>query len=158
MKTHWPTSQSVSGDDRHEPYAEEHAGFNGPRSWICLVARNWRRFLGGGRFLWPLLNQGTVAWTPSEAALAGSTREVLPGLTVWPLEPIPPVASRRIVVELDATESEAQGIFSLRQHSQSPCEAPRGTSAPGDERHLGHNPPFHQKGPLFYALCSHTVL
>jgi hypothetical protein len=33
MRTHWPTSQDVSGDDRHEPYAEEHAGFDGPRSW-----------------------------------------------------------------------------------------------------------------------------
>ena len=44
----------------------------------------------------------------------GSKREELTGLTVWPLEPIAPGESRRIVVELDATESEARGSFTLK--------------------------------------------
>jgi len=39
---------------------------------------------------------------------------MLTGLTVWPLEPIPPGMSRRIVVELNATESEARGTYTLK--------------------------------------------
>ncbi|WP_146209666.1 DUF2381 family protein [Vitiosangium sp. GDMCC 1.1324] len=35
MKTHWLSSQDVSGDDRQDPYAEEHPGFNGPSSRRC---------------------------------------------------------------------------------------------------------------------------
>ena len=61
-----------------------------------------------------LINLGTVAWTPTGAALVGAQREELARLTVWPLEPIPPGASRRIVVELDATESEARGTYTLK--------------------------------------------
>jgi len=61
-----------------------------------------------------LRNRGTVTWTPTGAALVGAKREALPGLTVWPLKPIPPGTSLRIVVELDATESEAQGTFTLK--------------------------------------------
>ena len=61
-----------------------------------------------------LRNLGTVAWTPKGAALVGSKREELAGLTVWPLEPIPPGSSQRIVVELDATESEARGTYTLK--------------------------------------------
>jgi hypothetical protein len=55
-----------------------------------------------------------VAWTPTGAALVGAQREELVRLTVWPLEPLPPGASRRIVVELDATESEARGTYTLK--------------------------------------------
>ncbi len=51
---------------------------------------------------------------PTGAALVGAKREELTGLTVWPLEPIPPGRSGRIVVELDATESEAWGTFTLK--------------------------------------------
>ncbi|MFY0568942.1 DUF2381 family protein [Archangium lansingense] len=61
-----------------------------------------------------LFNGGTVAWTPTGATLVGSKREELRGLTVWPLEPIPPGESLRIVVELDATESEARGTYTLK--------------------------------------------
>ncbi|MFE8599843.1 DUF2381 family protein [Archangium violaceum] len=61
-----------------------------------------------------LRNRGTVAWTPTGAALVGAQREELAGLTVWPLEPIPPGSSRRIVVELDSTESEARGTYTLK--------------------------------------------
>jgi hypothetical protein len=46
------------------------------------------------------------SWWGLEAALTG--------LTVWPLEPIPPGTSRRIVVELDAAESEARGTYTLK--------------------------------------------
>jgi len=61
-----------------------------------------------------LINLGTVAWTPTGAALVGAQHEELARLTVWPLVPIPPGASRRIVVELDATESEARGTYTLK--------------------------------------------
>jgi uncharacterized protein (TIGR02268 family) len=61
-----------------------------------------------------LFNRGTVTWTPAGATLVGSKHEELTGLTVWPLEPIPPGKSKRIVVELDATESEARGTFTLK--------------------------------------------
>ncbi|WP_434380580.1 DUF2381 family protein [Melittangium boletus] len=61
-----------------------------------------------------LRNLGAVAWTPSGAALVGERREELTGLTVWPLEPIPPGRSRRVVVELDAVESEVRGTFTLK--------------------------------------------
>jgi uncharacterized protein (TIGR02268 family) len=61
-----------------------------------------------------LFNPGTVPWTPTGAALVGSKRELLTGLMVWPLEPIPPGKSQRIVVELDATESEARGTYTLK--------------------------------------------
>ncbi|PTL77923.1 DUF2381 family protein [Vitiosangium sp. GDMCC 1.1324] len=61
-----------------------------------------------------LRNRGTVTWTPTGAALVGAKREELTELTVWPLEPIPPGESLRIVVELNATEREARGTFTLK--------------------------------------------
>ncbi|WP_257454309.1 DUF2381 family protein [Archangium lipolyticum] len=61
-----------------------------------------------------LFNGGTVTWTPTGAALVGSKREELTGLTVRSLEPIPPGKSKRIVVELDAEESEARGTYTLK--------------------------------------------
>jgi uncharacterized protein (TIGR02268 family) len=61
-----------------------------------------------------LRNRGTVAWRPKGAALVGSTHEELTVLTVWLLEPIPPGTSRRVVVELDAAQSEAQGSYTLK--------------------------------------------
>jgi hypothetical protein len=36
-----------------------------------------------------LRNRGAVTWTPTGAALVGSKREELTGLTVWPVEPLP---------------------------------------------------------------------
>jgi uncharacterized protein (TIGR02268 family) len=61
-----------------------------------------------------LFNRGAVTWTPTGAALVGSKREELTGLTVRSLEPIPPGRSQRIVVELDAAESEARGTYTLK--------------------------------------------
>ena len=61
-----------------------------------------------------LRNLGTVPWMPSGVALVGAKREELMGLTVWPLEPIPPGESLRIVVELNATEREARGTYTLK--------------------------------------------
>ena len=55
-----------------------------------------------------------MPWTPTEASLVGSRREALTGLTVWPLEPIPPGKFRTITVEMNATENEAQGTFTLK--------------------------------------------
>jgi uncharacterized protein (TIGR02268 family) len=61
-----------------------------------------------------LFNLGTVTWTPTGAALVGVKREELTGLKVSPLESIPPGTSRRIVVELDAADSEARGSYTLK--------------------------------------------
>ena len=61
-----------------------------------------------------LFNPGTVPWTPVGAALVGAKREALMGLTVWPLKPIPPGRYGSITVELDATESEARGTYTLK--------------------------------------------
>ena len=61
-----------------------------------------------------LLNTGTVAWTPTGAALVGAKREALTGLTMWPLDPITPGKYGSITVEMDAAESEARGTFTLK--------------------------------------------
>jgi uncharacterized protein (TIGR02268 family) len=61
-----------------------------------------------------LFNPGAVAWMPTGAALVGAKQEALTGLTVWPLEPIPPGRFRNITVEMNATESEARGSFTLK--------------------------------------------
>nr|UUL70750.1 Myxococcus xanthus-likeous family TIGR02268 [Vitiosangium cumulatum] len=61
-----------------------------------------------------LFNPGAVVWTPTGAALVGSKRNELTGLTVAPVKPIPPGESQRIVVELDATELEAHDTFTLK--------------------------------------------
>ncbi|HYO54901.1 DUF2381 family protein [Archangium sp.] len=61
-----------------------------------------------------LFNPGTVPCMPMGAALVGSNREALTGLTVWPLKPILPGKYGSITVELDATESEARGTYTLK--------------------------------------------
>jgi uncharacterized protein (TIGR02268 family) len=61
-----------------------------------------------------LFNPGTVAWTPSGAALVGARHEALMELTVWPLEIIPPGKSGSITVEMNATERDARGTFTLK--------------------------------------------
>jgi uncharacterized protein (TIGR02268 family) len=61
-----------------------------------------------------LFNSGTVAWTPSGAALVGTKNEILTKLTVWPLETIQPGKSQIITVEMSATESDARGTFTLK--------------------------------------------
>jgi uncharacterized protein (TIGR02268 family) len=61
-----------------------------------------------------LFNRGTVTWMPKGAVLVGSKREELMGVTVWPLVPIPPGKFQTLTVEMDATESEARGTFTLK--------------------------------------------
>ncbi|HYO68640.1 MAG TPA: DUF2381 family protein [Archangium sp.] len=61
-----------------------------------------------------LRNTGTVPWTPTAAALVGSKREALTGLTVWPLEPIPPGKFQIITVEMNAAEIEPRGTYTLK--------------------------------------------
>ena len=61
-----------------------------------------------------LFNPGMDAWMPTGAALLGTRHEALTGLTVWPMEPIPPGKFRSITVELDAMESEARGTYTLK--------------------------------------------
>ncbi len=57
---------------------------------------------------------GAPPWTLMGAALVGAQQEVLGAPTVWPLESIPPGNSLRIVVEVEATEAESRGTFTLK--------------------------------------------
>ncbi|MFY0579227.1 hypothetical protein ACN28S_37565 [Cystobacter fuscus] len=57
---------------------------------------------------------GRPPWTPAGAALLGSKQEELPGLTVWPLKPIPPGDTQVVIVEMNAAADEAQGSFTLK--------------------------------------------
>lgn len=61
-----------------------------------------------------VLNEGKTAWTPEGASLVGPARQCLTGLTLWSLDPIPPGSMGRLVVEVDATESESRGPFTLK--------------------------------------------
>jgi uncharacterized protein (TIGR02268 family) len=61
-----------------------------------------------------LWNRGTAPWTPMGAALVGFQREALGAPTVWPLEPIPPGELSRVVVEVEVTEKETRGTFTLK--------------------------------------------
>jgi uncharacterized protein (TIGR02268 family) len=65
-----------------------------------------------------LWNNGKTPWTPAGAALAGPNHTEWKALGVWPLEPIPPGGKRRVVVEVEATESEARGTFTLKLWGQ----------------------------------------
>lgn len=57
---------------------------------------------------------GRPSWTPAGAALLGSKQEELPGLTVWPLKPIPPGETQVVTVEMNAAADEARGAFTLK--------------------------------------------
>jgi len=61
-----------------------------------------------------LWNTGATSWTPTGAALVGPKHDSLTGLKVWLLEPIPPGEWRGIVVEVEATESQARGTLTLK--------------------------------------------
>lgn len=65
-----------------------------------------------------LWNKSAQPWTPAGAMLVGPRHAELKPLGVWPLEPIPPGKQGRIVVELEAAESEARGPFTLKLWSQ----------------------------------------
>ncbi|WP_257463554.1 DUF2381 family protein [Archangium lipolyticum] len=61
-----------------------------------------------------LWNDGTTPWTPIGAVLVGPQGLELKALGVWPLEPIPPGKGLRVVLELEATEEQARGTFTLK--------------------------------------------
>jgi uncharacterized protein (TIGR02268 family) len=65
-----------------------------------------------------LWNGGSTPWTPAGAVLVGSHRVELKALGVWPLEPIASGETRRVVLEVEATEEEARGTFTLKLWSQ----------------------------------------
>jgi uncharacterized protein (TIGR02268 family) len=61
-----------------------------------------------------LQNRGAVDWKVMGAALMGAKGETLTGLTVWLDAPISPGKFQRLVVEMDATENELRGAFTLK--------------------------------------------
>jgi len=63
-------------------------------------------------------NTGHTPWTLAGASLVGPRGEEWKALAVWPREPIPPGRKRRVVVEVEATEAEARGTFTLKLWSQ----------------------------------------
>ncbi|WP_257454936.1 DUF2381 family protein [Archangium lipolyticum] len=63
-------------------------------------------------------NTGTRAWTPAGAVLAGSNHVELEPLSFWPLETTPPGRKLLVVVELETTENEARGTFTLKLWGQ----------------------------------------
>ncbi|WP_257463331.1 DUF2381 family protein [Archangium lipolyticum] len=63
-------------------------------------------------------NKGETPWTPAGAVLVGSTHAELKVLGVWPREPMAPDEKGRVVVEVEATENEARGTFTLKLWSQ----------------------------------------
>jgi hypothetical protein len=60
-----------------------------------------------------LKNMGNMPWRPAGAVLVGPERVELKALDVWAREPIPPGGKRLVVVEVEATEREARGTFTL---------------------------------------------
>jgi uncharacterized protein (TIGR02268 family) len=65
-----------------------------------------------------LWNTGSTPWTPAGAVLVGPQGVELKVLGVWPLDPIPPGKTHRVVVEVETTEDKARGTFTLKLWSQ----------------------------------------
>jgi len=65
-----------------------------------------------------LHNTGIVPWTLSGAVLVGPRGEEWKALAMWPLKPIAPGQSGHVVVEVEATEAQARGTFTLKLWSQ----------------------------------------
>jgi uncharacterized protein (TIGR02268 family) len=65
-----------------------------------------------------LRNTTDTPWTLAGAVLVGPRGEEWKALAVWPLEPIAPKKEQRVVVEVEATEEEARGTFTLKLWSQ----------------------------------------
>ena len=63
-------------------------------------------------------NTGTRPWMPAGAVLMGPRNTEWKALGVRPLEPIPPGMRRNIGVEVEMTEEEARGTFTLKLWSQ----------------------------------------
>jgi uncharacterized protein (TIGR02268 family) len=65
-----------------------------------------------------LYNKGRTPWTLAGAVLVGPQGEEWKALGMWPVEPIAPGRRRRVVVEVEATEEAARGVFTLKLWSQ----------------------------------------
>jgi uncharacterized protein (TIGR02268 family) len=65
-----------------------------------------------------LVNEGTEPFKAVGAALVGSRGEALKVLETWQTDPIPPGMWRTVVVEVEATEREARGLFTLKLWSE----------------------------------------
>ncbi|WP_309896845.1 DUF2381 family protein, partial [Archangium sp.] len=65
-----------------------------------------------------LHNNGKTPWTPAGAVLVGPRGEEWKALGVWPLKPIAPGKFRQVVVEVETTEEQARGAFTLKLWSQ----------------------------------------
>ncbi len=63
-------------------------------------------------------NTGRTPWTPAGALLVGSKGQEWKALGVWPLKPLLPGERYRLVVEVECTEEEARGTFTLKLWSQ----------------------------------------
>ncbi|WP_309890188.1 DUF2381 family protein [Archangium sp.] len=65
-----------------------------------------------------LHNTGSTPWTLAGAVLMGPNGKEWKALALWPREPIAPGKKQRVVVEVEATEEEARGTFTLKSWSQ----------------------------------------
>jgi uncharacterized protein (TIGR02268 family) len=92
-----------------------------------IKARSYRSDTGGGEgghkvvrlaVAQELRNSGSTPWTPAGAVLVGPGRVELKALGLWPLEPIASGKTSRVVLEVEATEEEARGTFTLKLWSQ----------------------------------------
>ncbi|MFY0529256.1 DUF2381 family protein [Archangium gephyra] len=65
-----------------------------------------------------LRNHGSTPWTPAGAVLLGPKGEEWKALGVGPLEPIAPGKELRVMMEVEMTEEEARGTFTLKWWGQ----------------------------------------
>jgi uncharacterized protein (TIGR02268 family) len=94
---------------------------------ISSKARSYRSDMGheeGGRkrvrlaVEQELENTGSTPWTLAGVVLVGPNGEEWKALAVWPLEPIAPGKTQRVVVEMEAPEEAVRGSFTLKLWSQ----------------------------------------
>ena len=65
-----------------------------------------------------LRNHGSTPWTPEGAVLLGPKGEEWKALGVGPLEPVAPGKELRVMMEVEVTEEEARGTFTLKLWSE----------------------------------------
>ncbi|MFY0525186.1 DUF2381 family protein [Archangium gephyra] len=65
-----------------------------------------------------LKNLGSTPWTPAGAVLRGPRGEEWKALGVWPLEAIAPGKEHPVMMEVEVTEEEARGTFTLKWWGQ----------------------------------------
>jgi uncharacterized protein (TIGR02268 family) len=88
-------------------------------AWVRSYRSTTRREEGEGSVLrlaveLELTNEGATSWMAMGAALVGAQGEALRMLEVWQAEPIEPGRAGIVVVEVEVTEREARGPFSLK--------------------------------------------